>query len=424
MLIINGYVIDPITGLTGLYDIEIKDGKILHIFEAGSLSATKGQNIVDATGCYVSPGFIDIHSHFRDPGNGSEDIISGAKSAAKGGYTTVILMANTTPPIDNVKLLDYVYDKAKGADAQILQLATITKGMAGSELTDFSSLLKSGAIGFSDDGKNIENESVARKAMQRAVEVDAVLAFHEEAAKYIQGSGINDGVIAIELDLPGANRLAEEFMIERDIKLSLETGAHIHIQHVSSKGSVELIKTGKEKGAHVTAEATPHHFSLTEDAILKYGTNAKMNPPLRELEDKLAIIEGLKSGVIDIIATDHAPHKQIDKDKPFQNAPSGIIGLETAFSLCIENLYKESGMALYDIVAALTKKPAELYGLKKGIKEGLLADIVIYDIDKTTTYDSFVSKSENTPFKGKTLGGKILYTIHNGHIVYSNINNN
>ena len=300
-------------------------------------------------------------------------------------------------------------------------MAAITKGLGGKELTDFNLLLNHGAIGFSDDGKNMENETVALKAMQEAAKYSAILSFHEEAAKYIKQAGVNNGPISKKLGFAyGADRLAEETMIERDIELSFKTGAHIHFQHVSSKKSMELIKEAKRKGARITAEATPHHFSLTQEAVLKYGTNAKMNPPLREEEDRRAIIEGLRNGVIDIIATDHAPHRKEDKELPFKNAPSGIIGLETAFSLCIEYLYNKSGMRLYDIIAALTKNPAELYGLKKGIKPGLKADITIFDINSSTEYKSFVSNSDNSPFKGRTISGKIVHTIHDGHLVYSN----
>ena len=417
MIIKNGHIIDPISGLNEPRDIVIKGGIITGIIAPGITLEDDG-DVIDAKGCFVSPGFIDIHSHFRDPGNGSEDIISGAIAAAKGGYTTVLLMANTNPAVDNAELLKQNNEKAKNACIKLFQLAAITKGLLGKELTDFSALIEAGAIGLTDDGKNMEDETLAEKAMQLAAKYNTILSFHEEASKYIGTAGVNNSAVSKKLGLNGADRLAEECMIERDIALSLKTGAHIHFQHISSKGSVELIKAGKEAGANITAEATPHHFSLTQDAVLEYGTNAKINPPLREEADRLAIIEGIRNGVIDIIATDHAPHKTEDKLKPFKDAPSGIIGLETAFSLCIESLYKKSDIPLYDIIAALTKNPASLYGLTKGIKIGLPADIVIYDINKTTTYDSFVSKSSNSPFTGQTLSGKILYTIYHGQIVY------
>lgn len=417
MLIKNAHVIDPIEDINEPLDVLINGDKIIQLSKPGIIIAGENEEIIDAKGHYLSPGFIDIHSHFRDPGNGSEDIISGAKAAANGGYTTVILMANTTPTIDSPKMLEYVYDKAKNACIEIYQLAAITKGLLGKELLNFKELLDAGAIGFSDDGKNLEDEDLAFLAMQEAFKTDSVLSFHEEASKYVHTAGVNSGTVSKQLGFLGADRLAEETMIKRDIELSLKTGAKVHFQHVSSKGSVELIKLGKQKGAHITAEATPHHFSLNEQAVLKYGTNAKMNPPLRNEDDRLAIIEGLKSGIIDIIATDHAPHKSADKAKPFENAPSGIIGLETAFSLCIENLYKKANMPLYDIIAALTKKPAELYGLNKGIKPGLNADLVIFDANSSTTYNEFVSSSSNSPFLGQTLNGKIIYTIHNGTIV-------
>lgn len=417
MLIKNAHVIDPIENINEPLDVLIENSKITQINKPGTITPKENEEIIDAKGCYLSPGFIDIHSHFRDPGNGSEDIISGAKSAAYGGYTTVILMANTAPTIDSPKMLEYVYNKAKNACIEIYQIAAITKSLLGKELLNFKELLDAGAIGFSDDGKNLEDENLAFLAMQEAFKTNSVLSFHEEASEHIHTAGVNSGTVSKQLGFLGAHRLAEETMIKRDLELSLKTNAKVHFQHVSSKGSVDLIKLGKEKGANITAEATPHHFTLNEQAVLKYGTNAKMNPPLREEEDRLAIIEGLKSGVIDIIATDHAPHKSTDKAKPFENAPSGIIGLETAFSLCIENLYKKANMPLYDIIAALTKKPAELYGLTKGLKPGLKADIVIYDINSNTTYNKFVSNSNNSPFLGQTLSGKIIYTIHNGVIV-------
>lgn len=377
--------------------------------------------IIDATGLVVAPGLVDTHVHFRDPGfTYKEDIITGSKAAAKGGFTMVICMANTKPAVDNVETLKYIQEKGQTTGIHVLQTATITKGLKGEEVVDMEELAKEGAAGFTDDGIPIMDEKLLLEAMERAKELDLPVSLHEEDPLFIENAGVNEGEVSKKLNYKGASHTAEDVMVARDVMLALHTGASVCIQHISSGNSVELVRLAKKMGADVHAEATPHHFTLTEDAVLKYGTMARMNPPLRTEKDKEKIIEGIKDGTIDMIVTDHAPHSDEEKAKPLEKAPSGIIGLETSLGLGIKSLVQPGHISLMKLMELMSKNPAEFYRLTPAsITEGAVADIVIFGENELWKADKFESKAKNTPFIGWELPGKVHYTICDGNIVYS-----
>lgn len=419
ILIKNGRLIDPKSKRDEVVDILIENGKIKKI---GEINDEKDFEVIDAKGYIVCPGLIDVHVHFRDPGfTYKEDILSGAKSAARGGFTTVVCMANTKPVVDNVQTLQYINEKSKEAIINVLQLGSITKGFEGKELTNFEELLKNGAVGFSDDGLPLMDTDVLYKAMEKAKELDIPISLHEEDPKFIKKSGVNDGQIAEKLGLDGGAKIcAENIMVSRDCMLALDTGAKVSIQHISSGVAVETVRFAKSLGAKVYAEASPHHFTLTEEDVLKHGSLAKMNPPLRTKKDKQMIIEGLKDNTIEIIATDHAPHTIEEKNQPFELCPSGIIGLETSLALGITSLVKENHLSLMSLLEKMTINPAKLYNLNRGyIKEGAIADILIFDENEQWQVKDFDSKSSNSPFIGEKLYGKVKYTISEGKIVYT-----
>lgn len=419
ILIKNGRLIDPLSKRDEIVDIAIENDKVKQI--AKNIKEEGFDEIIDASGCVVSPGLIDIHVHFRDPGlTYKEDIITGAKAAAKGGFTTVVCMANTKPVVDNVETLKYVLDKAKEADINVLQASTVTKGLKGKELVNFEEMLQNGAIGFTDDGIPIKHTTVLYEAMKKAKELDVPISLHEENPSFITKAGVNDGKVSKALGLEGgATALAENVMVSRDVMIALETGAKVNIQHISSKTAVDTVRFAKSLGANVFAEASPHHFTLTEDAVLKHGSLAKMNPPLRTEQDRLAIIQGLKDDTIEIIATDHAPHSEEEKQKELTLCPSGITGLETSLGLGVTNLVKKGHLDLMHLLEKMTINPAKLYKIDRGfIKEGAIADIVIFKEDEKWEVKDFASKSKNTPFIGEVLDGKIKYTISEGKVVY------
>ena len=376
--------------------------------------------MIDAAGLVVAPGLVDTHVHFRDPGfTYKEDILSGAEAAKKGGYTQIVLMANTKPCVDQVETLQYVLDKGDQTGIHIHSCANVTKGMAGQELVPMEQLSEAGAVGFTDDGVPILSENMVRKAMEQAALCRKPISFHEEDPKYIQNNGIHAGKAAAYYGIGGSKREAEITMIERDIRLALETGATVVIQHISTKEGVELVRQGKAAGADVHAEATPHNFTLTEEAAIEKGTLAKMNPPLREEVDRQAIIEGLADGTIDLIATDHAPHSKEEKEKPLTEAPSGIIGLETALSLGIRELVQTGKLTYPQLVQRMSTAPCTLYGLHGGtLREGDPADLVIFDPEEIWKVQQFASKSVNSPFIGEELPGVVHATICGGKFVY------
>lgn len=418
MIIKNGLLIDPVKEMTYVADLRIFDGKIAEIAE--NLEACEGEEIIDASGKCVAPGLIDGHVHFRDPGfTYKEDIHTGALSAAAGGFTTVICMANTKPVVDNVETLKYVLDTGKNEKINVLQAGAVSVGFKGEEMTNFEELLANGATGLTDDGIPLKDENFVRRAMEKAKELDVVLSFHEEDPAFITNNGVNRGKASEFFGIGGSPEEAEISLVKRDCELAKEIGAKINVQHISSGKAVDLVRQAKAAGAHVYAEATPHHFTLTEEACIKHGTLAKMNPPLRTEEDRLAIIKGLQDGTIDMIATDHAPHSAEEKAKPITDAPSGIIGLETSLALGITSLVKPGHLSLVELIKKMSLNPAEIYGLDKGtLNIGKDADLVIFDTEKCWTPENYYSKATNSPFTGAELTGEVMMTICGGEIAF------
>ena len=453
LLIKNGYLLDPQSGREGNYDILIKNKQIARIDpcireEDLTEDERAGLQILYADHMMVAPGLVDVHVHFRDPGfTYKEDIYTGAEAAAKGGFTTVVLMANTKPTVDNPDTLQYVLDRAAKTNIHVRTCASVTKGLKGQELTDMASLKAQGAVGFTDDGIPMLHEDVVKAAMQKAKELQVPLSFHEENPEFITNNGINHGKASAHYGIGGSPRDAEIDLIARDLSLATEADAPINIQHISSKEGVELVRRAKleqiarkqltlplpesqkvkavkripmdiSQQINIHSEATPHHFSLTEEAVIRHGTLAKMNPPLRTEQDRQAIIRGLQDNTIDIIATDHAPHSAEEKARPITEAPSGIIGLETALSLGITNLVKAGHLSYMELLEKMTINPAAMYHLDCGyLAEGGPADLILFN-ENSYTVEQFCSKSDNSPFKGETLIGEIQYTICDGRIVY------
>ncbi len=423
LLIQNITIADPKTMTETLGDLLLDGGKIAQIAGAGELKAGEGMEVIDGTGLVAGPGLIDVHVHFRDPGlTYKEDIYTGAKSAAAGGFTTVVMMANTKPAIDSVETLTYVLEKGRETDIHVESCATVTVGMKGERMVDMDALKAAGAIGFTDDGVPILEETLARKAMLETARLQVPISFHEEHPMFISNNGINRGKASMHFEIGGSDRQAEISMVERDVQIALETGASMNVQHISTKEGVEAVRNGKAKGGAVWAEATPHHIALTEEAAIAHGTLAKMNPPLRTEEDRKAIIQGLVDGAIDLIATDHAPHSVEEKSKSITDAPSGIIGLETSLALCVTHLVKAGYLNHAQLMEKMSYNPARLYHLEENrghISVGADADLVLYDPKaEWTVGETFASKSVNTPFVGATLTGQVCYTICGGKIVY------
>ncbi len=407
LLIRNGRVLDPYTNINAQMDILIGDDGVIR--ELGPrLDAPAGCAVYDAAGLTVSPGFVDGHVHFRDPGQTEkEDVLTGAAAAAAGGYATVICMANTLPTCDTPEIIRYVTDKAKGCPVEVLQAGAVTKGLKGQELTDFAALQAAGAPCLTDDGINLTNAGLCRAAMEQAAERDILLSFHEEEPSLVPSPGVNFGSAAAQqFGVPGARASAETAMIARDIALALDTGARVLFQHVSSAQSAALIRTGKKLGARIYAEVTPHHISLTEDDVLAHGTYARMNPPLRREADREALIDALADGTIDMIATDHAPHTAEEKAREFAKAPSGITGLETAFSVCNTYLVQTGRLTPMQLVDRMSKAPAEIYGLTgRAVAAGNYARLALLDWDSRMVYKTYRSKAVNTPYTGMQLTG-------------------
>ncbi len=418
LLIRGGRVIDPVREVDEIMDVMIEGSQIVETGKA--LKVPADAEVIDATGLVVAPGLMDAHVHFRDPGlTYKEDIETGAAAAARGGFTTVVCMANTKPVVDNLETLSYVQEKGEQTPIHVLQAAAITKGLQGKELVDMEALADAGAAGFTDDGIQLMDEKLLVQAMEQAKALGLPLAFHEEDPALMSEPGVHKGKVAEQIGYGGAARAAEDVMVARDCMLALHTGASVCIQHISSKNSVELVRLSKMLGADVHAEATPHHFTLTEEAVLKYGTLARMNPPLRTEEDRQAIIKGIQDGTIDMIVTDHAPHSEEEKAKPMAQAPSGITGLETSLALGIYSLVGPGYITLMDLMKLMSKNPAEFYRMVPGsVESEAPADLVIFGEKEQWTVDHFASKATNSPFKGWTLPGKVHYTICAGKIAY------
>lgn len=420
ILIKNGRVVDPVTNTDGKMDVLLEGPVIVKVGqELQELQAPDAQ-VIDASGLVVAPGLMDAHVHFRDPGYPEkEDIITGARVAAKGGFTTVVCMANTKPAVDDIDTLNYVQKKGEQAAVHVLQAAAITKGLAGKELTDMEALAHAGAAGFTDDGIALMDEGLLLSAMEKASELGLPISLHEEDKALILAQGVHQGRVSGMLGYGGAPRVSEDVMVARDCMLALHSGASVCIQHISSKNSVELVRTAKKLGANIHAEATPHHFTLTEEAVLKYGTNARMNPPVRTEEDRQAIIRGLQDGTIDMIVTDHAPHTAEEKALPLKEAPSGIIGLETSLGLGIRSLVEPGYLTLLELIRLMSSNPAGFYRMIPGsITEDAPADLVLFHEQELWRAEQFASKASNSPFLGWELPGKVYYTICAGRIVY------
>lgn len=429
----KGRMVDPASGRDERADVFLDEGRIVKILPSDCVGEEelpgwipdekrKEIRIINAEGLVVAPGLVDIHVHFRDPGlTYKEDIQTGAEAAARGGFTTVVCMANTKPIVDNRETLAYVLEEGKKTGIHVLSCCAISKGFQGKELTDMEGLLAAGAAGFTDDGVPLMDEEFVRAAMKEAARLKTVLSFHEEDRSYIRENGINHGEVSEALGIYGSPAEAEHVMVERDCALALETGAVVDIQHISSGAAVDRVRRAKAQGASVWAEVTPHHIALTEEAVLKHGTLGKMNPPLRTEKDRRMLIEGLKDGTIDMIATDHAPHSPEEKDRPLTEAPSGILGLETALAVSLEHLVKPGHLTLCQLMEKMSLNPARLYQLDCGrLQEGAPGDLVIFDENHPWTVREFASKSRNSPFLGKTLTGKVMCTICGGKVVWEN----
>ena len=419
LLIQNGYMIDPRSGREGQSDILI-DGQTTARIGKGNEKPAENCRVIDAKGLVAAPGLVDVHVHFRDPGYPlTEDIMTGAAAAAKGGFTTVVMMANTRPVIDNVETLDYVLKRGRETGIHVKSCANVTLGMGGRQLVPMKELAAAGAAGFTDDGIPLLEERIVREAMEEAVRLDMPVSLHEEDPGLIGNNGINRGKASEYFGISGSPREAEIRLTERDLQLALETGARVCIQHISARESVELVRQAKERGGDVHAEATPHHFTLTEEAAVQYGTLAKMNPPLREEADRQEIIRGLADGTIDMIATDHAPHTAEEKARSITEAPSGIIGLETALALGITELVDKGYLSMRKLLELMSTNPAALYHLDAGyLEEGGPADIVLLDPSAEFVPAVYASRSCNTPFTGWKLKGAVRATICKGKPVY------
>ena len=433
MLIKNGRVIDPESGFDGLADLLIENGKIKKIVKRVDGGADNtvpervngADEVLDASGMIIAPGLVDVHVHFRDPGlTHKEDIETGAAAAKAGGYTTVVCMANTNPAADNPDTIGYIIEKGKKTGIHVLAAAAVSKGLKGRELTDMDALKACGAAGFTDDGIPLMDEKLVKQAMEKARELNLPLSFHEEDPAFIINNGINKGVVSDQLGIGGSPALAEDSLVARDCMIALHTGAAVNIQHISSRNSVKMVALAKQLGADVWAEVTPHHFTLDETAVLKHGTLAKMNPPLRTAKDREALIEGLKSGAIDIIATDHAPHSRDEKSRGFADSAFGIVGMETAFPVMYTKLV-ETGIITADrLIQLMCDGPRKRFGLPGTSIASELSSAAptfsIWDLDSRYRIDpeGFQSMGRSCPFEGWTVTGRCLLTAVDGKVVW------
>jgi len=420
ILIKNGRVIDPANRIDRPADLLIDRTTIQRTGD--SIILKEPHEVIDASGCLVLPGLIDMHVHFREPGReDQETIIGGSIVAAKGGYTSVCTMPNTTPVIDNQALVRFIKLEADNGPINVHPIATITKGAQGVEISEMGELVKAGAVGFSDDGRPVMNSLVMRRALEYSRMFDTPIITHSEDISLTEEGVMNEGINSVLLGLKGIPREAEEVMIARDVILTRLAKGRLHVAHISSRGSADIIRRAKEEGIDVTCETAPHFFALTDAAVAKHLSMAKMNPPLRTEDDRLAMIEGLRSGVIDVIATDHAPHLSNEKMQEIAYAPFGIVGLETAVPLIISILVKEHGFPYIDAFSKVTSNPARILKLEAGtLSEGSIADITIINPDKKVRIDEkfITSKCKNTPFLGMELYGSVECTICNGQVVY------
>ena len=425
LLIQGGHIIDPGQGINEIGSLIIADGKISWLGSGEISLPGSDYDVLDAQGLIVCPGFIDLHCHLRQPGfEDKETIATGSRAAARGGFTTICCMPNTNPPLDNRATIDYVKSTAASEGVvRVLPIGCISKGIGGKELAEMGELAQAGVIAFSDDGQPVMNSRLMRQAMEYSLAFGLPIIDHCEDTVLGEGGLMNEGIIATKLGLRGIPAAAEEAAVARDLALAQLTGARLHIAHISTQGSVDLIRRAKEKGVKVTTEVTPHHLTLTEERVIGYDTNAKVNPPLRTKQDIQALIQGLKEGVIDIIATDHAPHTENDKLCEFALAPFGISGFETALG-SLMSLVRNGQLGLRLLIAELTCEPARIIGTRYGklgtLEIGTSADVTIFSPDAEWLVDTgaFASKGKNTPLNGTRLKGKVMTTTAQGRLVY------
>jgi dihydroorotase len=429
LLILNGCLIDPAQGVDELRDVLLRDGRVAAVAAPGGLGSVDVAEVIDAAGCVVAPGLIDIHVHLREPGQThKETIATGTAAAAAGGFTCVVAMPNTTPVNDSCSELKWMLAAERGAVVKLLAMPAVTLGSMGSAITDFHQLVHTGAVGFTDDGKPVLEDSVMRAALTASARLGVPVSQHAEDTRLTGGCSMNAGRVAFRLGLRGMPVEAESRIVERDIRLLKEierverVRPHLHVQHVSTAKALAAIRAAKAEGLHVTCEAAPHHFTLTDEAIGDYDTNAKMNPPLRAEEDRRAVIAGLLDGTIDCIATDHAPHASHEKEVEFERAPNGITGLETALGLALRVLHREHGMPLGRVIALMSEHPAQMIKLRERgtLRVGSHADVVVFDAGADWNFAASASrsKSRNTPFDGAPMLGRVRATVCEGRVVY------
>ena len=420
LLIKNGNLIDPVLKSEQITDILIEDGQIAAIGEA--LEDSEAQ-VLEASGLAVAPGLIDMHVHFRDPGyTYKEDILTGGAAAARGGFTAVACMPNTKPAVDSPEMVSYVFERAaQGCGVHVLPIAAVSMGERGEQLTDAKALKQAGAVALSDDGMPVQNANLMRDALICAHRQGLVVLSHCEDADMVKNYAVNEGRISRQLGIPGRPAIAEEIMVMRDAMLAEETQTAVHICHISTGRAVDIVRKYKKKGVKITCETCPQYFTLNQSEILKQGAMARVNPPLRTTRDVAAVLAGLKDGTIDCIVTDHAPHSEEEKARGLEQAPSGMVGLETSLAVSLTQLYHTGEMTLPEIIAKMTIQPARLLGLEKGrLSVGRAADLTLFDPDEEWVVDAsqFASKGRNTPFDGWKLKGKVKYTIVDGKMIY------
>lgn len=421
LLVKGGRVVDPSTGMDQICDVLVDNGRIAAVGE--SLPTPEEHcSVLDAAGLVVAPGLVDLHVHLREPGfEDKETIATGCAAAARGGVTTLVAMPNTRPATDCPEMVARVKEKAASTGINVYPAAAVTVGQKGEALTDFQALWQAGVPALTDDGVPIQNLALLRQAMQQARTLGLPILDHCEDRDMVRNYAVNEGVVSQQLGIPGRPAIAEELQVMRDVMLAKDTGARVHICHISTAGTVEIIRRAKADGVAVTCETCPQYFTLTEEEVLRQGTMARVNPPLRTHADREAILKGLKNGTIDAIVTDHAPHCAWEKAQDLQQAPSGMVGLETSLGLSLTYLYRAGHMSLLDVINRMSTAPAALLRLPKGtLQVGQHADMVIFDLDERWTVDreAFASKGRNTPFHGFQLQGKVKYTISMGQIIY------
>jgi dihydroorotase len=416
----NGRVLDPASGRDRRGDVLIEDGRVAEVADA--LEAVADAEVIDAQGLWVAPGFVDLHAHLREPGQEyKEDIASGGRAAAAGGFTSVCCMANTNPVNDDPSVTDYILDRArKDSPVRVLPVAAATKGLAGEVMTEMSALVAAGAVAFSDDGKTIMDSGMQRRVLEYSRLVEKPVMVHAEDRTLVRDGVVNEGAVSTRLGLPGNPAVAEVVHVARDLLLAELTGAHLHVAHVSTAGAVAHVREARSRGVHVTAEVSPHHLTLTDEATLGYDPNTKMAPPLRGKDDVAACIEGLADGTLDAIATDHAPHAVHEKEVEFTAAPPGVLGFETAFAVVLE-LVRRGALTPLQLIGSLAWNPARVLGLAMGrLDRGAVADLVLLDPARRWVYDPVqgFSKSRNSPWAGCELEGRVLATWVGGRLVY------